>query len=80
MTTVAALYGSEFENHWKSTAHVTVQYSTAVWLGFFESDVTKHRPDQTINYRGSPLSTNSLSTIPGIVQFEIVLKSMDSPI
>ena len=31
-------------------------------------------------YRGSPLSTNLLSTIPGIVRFEIVLKSMDSPV
>ena len=35
-------------------------------------------------YRGSSLSTNSLSTnslstIPGVVQFEIVLKIMDSP-
>jgi hypothetical protein len=30
------------------------------------------------HYRRSPLSTNSLSTIPGIVWFKIVLKSTDS--
>ena len=31
-------------------------------------------------YRGSPLTTVSLSTNPGIVQFEIVLNSMNSPV
>ena len=31
-------------------------------------------------YRGSPLSTNSLSTISGKVQFQKLLNSMDSPI
>ena len=30
--------------------------------------------------QGSPLSTNSLSTIPSIVRFQIVLNSMDSAI
>ena len=50
-------------------SHFTVFWETGV---FFEKQGVSR-------YRGSPLSTNSLSTIPGIVRFEIVLKIMDSP-
>ena len=33
-----------------------------------------------IEYRGSPISTISLSTMPGIVRFKIILNSTNSPI
>ena len=36
------------------------------------------KKENKYSYRGSPLSTNSHSTIPAIARFQIVLNSMDS--
>ena len=61
-----------FSSHINESANLNLSYDVML--------TDSARSLNACNYRGSPLSTVSLSTIPGIVRFLIVLNRTNSPV
>ena len=60
---------------------ISLSFQLQVWFVFSTFFIKNYRRSETKKrYRGSPLSTVSLSTIPGIVRFKIVLNSTNSQV